>query len=335
MPFQIIPPGTRFDFIGKWRIALAASLSVVLLGAIAAATLGIRWGLDFAGGAEAHLRFTDSDSSEGAIREVLSGLDLESPSVVRYGEGAREFLIKFRGERARAAEGEAAEVDTGTAGAAAEAAAVVSAETDRVLALQRALSEQIGPLEVIRTEYVGPRVGAELREDGLNAILLACLLILIYIAFRFSMRFAPGAVIALVHDVLITCSLWLLLGLEFDLRVLAALLAIIGYSLNDTIIVYDRIRENLEMRTGAELPEVLNRSVNQTLSRTVLTSITTLLALLSLLLLGGEVVRPFALAMAMGVVVGTYSSVYIAAPTLMWLESRFRARAESGRPAGA
>jgi len=329
MPFQIIPPGTRFDFIGKWRIALAASLSVVLLGAIAAATLGIRWGLDFAGGAEAHLRFTDSDSSEGAIREVLSGLDLESPSVVRYGEGAREFLIKFRGERARAAEGEA------EAGAAAEAAAVVSAETDRVLALQRALSEQIGPLEVIRTEYVGPRVGAELREDGLNAILLACLLILIYIAFRFSMRFAPGAVIALVHDVLITCSLWLLLGLEFDLRVLAALLAIIGYSLNDTIIVYDRIRENLEMRTGAELPEVLNRSVNQTLSRTVLTSITTLLALLSLLLLGGEVVRPFALAMAMGVVVGTYSSVYIAAPTLMWLESRFRARAESGRPAGA
>lgn len=320
MPFQIIPPGTRFDFIGKWRIALAASLAVVLLGAIAAATQGIRWGLDFAGGAEAHLRFTDSDSSEGAIREVLSGLDLESPSVVRYGESGREFLIKFRGERARA---EAA------------ANAVVSAETDRVLALQRALSEQIGPLEVIRTEYVGPRVGAELREDGLNAILLACLLILIYIAFRFSMRFAPGAVIALVHDVLITCSLWLLLGLEFDLRVLAALLAIIGYSLNDTIIVYDRIRENLEMRTGAELPEVLNRSVNQTLARTVLTSLTTLLALLALLTLGGEVVRPFAMAMAMGVVVGTYSSVYIAAPTLMWLESRFRAAAASGRPAGA
>jgi len=332
MPFQIIPPGTRFDFIGKWRFALAASLLVVLLGVVGAATQGVRWGLDFAGGAEAHLRFTESDSSEGAIRQVLGGLDLESPSVVRYGEGAREFLIKFRGERARAAEAEAGAEAASGAG---EAAAVVSAETDRVLALQRALSEQIGPLEVIRTEYVGPRVGAELREDGLNAILLACLLILIYIAFRFSMRFAPGAVIALVHDVLITCSLWLLLGLEFDLRVLAALLAIIGYSLNDTIIVYDRIRENLEMRTGAELPEVLNRSVNQTLARTVLTSITTLLALLSLLLLGGEVVRPFALAMAMGVVVGTYSSVYIAAPTLMWLESRFRARAGSGMPAGA
>lgn len=329
MPFQIIPPGTRFDFIGKWRFALAASLAVVLLGAIAAATQGVRWGLDFAGGAEAHLRFTESDSSEGAIREVLSGLDLESPSVVRYGESGREFLIKFRGERARAADAEA------ETSAEAAANAVVSAETDRVLALQRALSEQIGPLEVIRTEYVGPRVGAELREDGLNAILLACLLILIYIAFRFSMRFAPGAVIALVHDVLITCSLWLLLGLEFDLRVLAALLAIIGYSLNDTIIVYDRIRENLEMRTGAELPEVLNRSVNQTLARTVLTSVTTLLALGSLLLLGGEVVRPFAMAMAMGVVVGTYSSVYIAAPTLMWLESRFRAAAASGRPAGA
>ena len=173
-------------------------------------------------------------------------------------------------------------------------------------------------------------MGAELREDGLKAIAIACLLILIYIGFRFSVRFAPGAVVALIHDVSITSSIWILLGLEFDLRVLAALLAIIGYSLNDTIIVYDRIRENMELRTKYDVKEVLNLSVNQTLSRTLLTSLTTLAAVLSLLLLGGEVIRPFALAMAIGIVVGTYSSIYIASPSLLWLETRFGAA--SGGP---
>jgi preprotein translocase subunit SecF len=137
-------------------------------------------------------------------------------------------------------------------------------------------------------------------------------------------------VVALVHDVVITSGIWVILGFEFDLRVLAALLAIVGYSLNDTIIVYDRIRENLEVRTKRNFEEVLNLSVNQTLSRTLLTSITTLVAVLSLLFLGGPVIRPFALAMAIGIVIGTYSSVYVAAPTLLWLEQRF-----GGAPAKA
>ena len=148
--------------------------------------------------------------------------------------------------------------------------------------------------------------------------------------FRFSPRFAPGAVVALIHDVTITSGIWVLLGLEFDLRVLAALLAIIGYSLNDTIIVYDRIRENLEVRTKKNFEEVLNLSVNQTLSRTILTSTTTLLAVLALLFVGGPVIRPFALAMAIGILIGTYSSIYVAAPTLLWLEQRF-----GGAPAKA
>ena len=187
-----------------------------------------------------------------------------------------------------------------------------------------------------RVEYVAPRVGDELRRDGLFAILIACLMILIYIAFRFSTRFAPGAVVALVHDVGATAGIFVIFGLEFDLRVLAALLAIVGYSLNDTIIIYDRIRENMELHTKHDLVDVLNRSVNQTLSRTVLTSGTTMVAVLALLIVGGTVIRPFAIAMAIGIVVGTYSSVFIAAPTLLWLETRFgdgHSGAERSRPA--
>jgi preprotein translocase subunit SecF len=181
----------------------------------------------------------------------------------------------------------------------------------------------VAPARVQRVEFVGPRVGRELRADGINSLLIACALILVYVAFRFSPRFAPGAIIALVHDVGITAGVFVILGMEFDLKVLAALLAILGYSLNDTIIIYDRIRENMELRTKHDLADVLNRSVNQTLSRTVLTSGTTMAAVLALLVVGGEVLRPFAIAMIVGIVVGTYSSIYIAAPTLLWLETRY------------
>ena len=199
----------------------------------------------------------------------------------------------------------------------------ITAKTDRIIQLEAALAERVGALEVTRVEFVGPKVGAELRNDGIKAIAIACLLILIYIAFRFTPRYAPGAVVALVHDVLVTSAVWIVFGLEFDLRVLAALLAVLGYSLNDTIIVYDRIRENMELRTKVDLADVLNRSVNQTLSRTILTSGTTLVAVLALLFLGGETIFPFALAMAIGIAVGTYSSIFIAAPILLWLENRY------------
>ena len=169
-------------------------------------------------------------------------------------------------------------------------------------------------------------MGGELRAAGVKSLSVACLLILAYIAFRFSARFAPGAIIALIHDVAITAGIFVMFGMEFDLRVLAALLAIIGYSLNDTIIIYDRIRENMELRTKYDLEDVLNQSINQTLARTVLTSGTTMAAVLSLWLFGGEIIEPFAIAMAIGIVVGTYSSVFIAAPTLLFLENRFGAR---------
>jgi preprotein translocase subunit SecF len=313
--FEIVKPGTKIDFLGKWRVAAAISLLAIGVGLLAIPVRGVRWGVDFAGGTEMQVRFTGEGAvSEAPIRKVLGELGIQNESVVRVGEG-NEFLLKFQGERR-------IEPEAGAAEAQAEAGGEITARTDRIIHLESALAEQVGPLEVTRVEFVGPKVGADLRDDGLAALGIACLLILVYIAFRFTPRYAPGAVVALVHDLAVTAGVWVVFGLEFDLRVLAAMLAILGYSLNDTIIVYDRIRENLALHTKSDLAEVLNRSVNETLSRTLLTSFTTLIAVLALLVFGGEVVRPFALAMAIGIFVGTYSSIYIASPILLFLERR-------------
>jgi preprotein translocase subunit SecF len=314
VPTTIVPPDTHIDFIGKWKLCVTISLLVVAVG-VALAPFRMRWGIDFAGGTEIWVRFTgDEEVTGAAIRQAANGAGVAEPSVVRFGDpGSRDYMIRFAGSY---------EAENGKQG-------------QIVDQIQAALEKQVGPLEVERVESVGPRVGAELREDGIKALSIAFLLILIYIAFRFTPRFAPGAVIALVHDVLVTSAIWVMLGEEFDLQVLAALLAIIGYSLNDTIIVYDRIRENMELRTTRDLPEVLNRSINQTLSRTILTSGTTMLAVLGLLFVGGEVIRPFSLAMAIGIVVGTYSSIYIASPTLLILERRYGSGSGSARESGS
>jgi preprotein translocase subunit SecF len=332
VPFEIIKPGTKIDFLRWWKVCVAGSAIVLLIGLVGIPVRGFRMGVDFAGGTEMQVRFTgDGPVGDAAIRRVLGSLGIENASVVRVGE-SREFLLKFQGERRIEAPEAAAPPAEGAEPV--PAAGEITARTDRVIQLEQALSEKVGPLEVTRVEFVGPKVGAELRDDGLKAIGIACLLILVYIAFRFTPRYAPGAVVALIHDVLVTSAVWIVFGLEFDLRVLAALLAVLGYSLNDTIIVYDRIRENLALHTKLDLAEVLNRSVNETLSRTLLTSFTTLIAVLALLALGGEVVRPFALAMAIGIVVGTYSSIYIASPTLLLLES-WRSRQGASAPAAA
>jgi preprotein translocase subunit SecF len=329
---EIVPSGTHIDFIGRRRIAFWLSAFLLLAGLAAAVVQGVRFGIDFAGGTEVAVRFDAGVSAdEAALRDLATACGVLDPTVVRYGEtDVPEFLIRFNrveegAERGAAAcpvseEGRArlAKVDEAT-GATEEtpgAGAVVDF-------LMLAMGERLGGLELLSVEYVGPRVGDELRRDGVNAMAIAVAFILAYIAFRFSSRFAPGAIVAIVHDVLITSGIFVIFGLEFDLSVLAALLAILGYSLNDTIIIYDRIRENMELRTKHDLEDVLNRSVNQTLSRTLLTSLTTLGAVFCLLLLGGEVIFPFALAMAIGIAVGTYSSVFVAAPTLLFLERRF------------
>ncbi len=342
MPFEIIKPGIRIDFLGKRHIAFAASALLLLASVVGIFVQGIRLGIDFAGGTEVQLRFpVEAGAREGAIREVASACGVRQPTVVRYGEAVdSEFLLSFKEvtSEEEAASGcplteqQTAQLaqmvaDTGSVEEALGQAAVIER-------LSMALENRIAKPVILRIEFVGPRVGVELRRDGLRAMLFAFAFILAYIAFRFSTRFAPGAVVALVHDVGITAGIFVMLGLEFDLRVLAALLATLGYSLNDTIIIYDRIRENMELHTKHDLVDVLNRSVNQTLSRTLLTSLTTLAAVLALLFLGGEVIRPFALAMAIGIVVGTYSSTFIAAPTLLYLERRLGGYEEAGKGGG-
>jgi len=311
--FEIIPDDTHFDFLGRRRICIAISCALIVIGAVWAIAFGVPMGIDFVGGTELQVRFEDAVAvDEARIREVASAAGFAA-EVVRFGEAdSKEYLIKYKDE------GESASGDG-------------LGSNTRVIQLEDAFRSQIGAFEEQRVEYVGPKVGEELRADGINALLLSALAILVYIAFRFTSRYAPGAVVAVVHDLAITAGLLVIAGVEFDLRILAAMLAILGYSLNDTIIIYDRIRENLELHTKRDLEELLNTSVNQTLSRTVLTSATTFLAVVALYLLGGEVIRPFAFAMMIGVFVGTYSSIFIASPLLLFLEQRYGAARGGGK----
>ena len=331
MPFEIVPSGTNIDFLGRRHLCLAISLALIGLGVAAVfARGGVPMGIDFVGGTEIQVLFDEGvDAREAAIRDVAREAGFLDATVVRFGdEGSSEFLIRFKADRARAA---VDELDEAGAGSEIEAPVDGLASNTRIIELEKAIREGVGEFTEQRVEFVGPRVGAELRSDGLSALFYSALAILAYVTFRFNARFAPGAVVAVVHDLAITSGLLVMMGVEFDLRILAAMLAILGYSLNDTIIIYDRIRENMEIHTKADLVELLNTSVNQTLSRTVLTSITTLLALLALYFLGGDVIRPFAFAMLIGVLVGTYSSIFIASPLLLFLEERYGDRAAAAK----
>ncbi len=313
---ELIPHGTNYDFIGKWRWAVLASLAVIALGLAAIPILGLRWGIDFAGGTEIQVHFDDGvEANVALVRSAVRDLDLGEPEVVRSElDGQDQFLIRFLGAREQA-EGE-----------------TQNQAADKIKA---ALAETVGAVTMDRVEFVGPKVGAELRSAGTKAMAIAWLMILAYVGFRFSIRFAPGAVVALIHDVVVTSAIWILMGQAFDLQVLAGLLAIVGYSINDTIIIYDRIRETMAVHTAHDLEDVINRSVNATLSRTILTGGLTLLAVLALLLVGGPAIFPFSATMAIGIVVGTYSSVYIAAPIMLILERRFGETAvAAGKSAG-
>jgi preprotein translocase SecF subunit len=329
---ELVPPGTKIDFIGRRRIAYAVSGALLLAGVVAIAVQGMRFGIDFAGGTEVAVRFASKEVDEAKIRALSELCGVLDPTVVRYGETtAPEFLIRFNRvgdanpESCPAPAESSAPAAAGNATADAEPAAqtATSGATAVVDRLTPALRAKLGDLDVLSVDYVGPQVGDDLRRDGLISLLIATGAIIAYIWFRFSLRFGPGAVIALVHDVMITAGIFAIFQLEFDLSVLAALLGLMGYSLNDTVIVYDRIRENMSVRTKHDLVDVLNRSVNETLSRTLLTSLNTLATVLCLLFLGGEVIFGFALAMVIGIVVGTYSSIFVAAPILLFLEQRY------------
>ncbi|MEA3412790.1 MAG: protein translocase subunit SecF [Pseudomonadota bacterium] len=283
---------THIDFM-KWRkVAMTVSLTVLVLAIASIAIRGLNFGIDFTGGTLIELGY-GQPVKLGGIRETLSDSGFERTTVQHFGT-SHDVLVRLAPEAGR----NNAEL------------------SDSVVEVLRVNSPEV---EVRRIEFVGPQVGEELREDGGLAMVYALIGILVYVTMRFEYRFSFGSVIALVHDVIITVGFFALTGIEFDLPVLAAVLAVIGYSLNDTIVVYDRIRENFRKMRKADTVGIVNTSINQTLSRTVVTSLTTLLVLLALFFLGGSVIHSFALALIVGVVVGTYSSIYVASSSILTL----------------
>jgi len=283
----------EFDFMGLRKLAMGLSGFLILVSLISLVTLKLNVGIDFTGGSIIEVGYQQPVELQ-PIREVLDDNGF-GDAIVQHVGSAKEVLIRLVPK----VEQEKAELSS------------------QIIGLLNQVSESA--IDVRRVDFVGPQVGEELTEDGGLAVLYALISILIYVSIRFEYRFSLGAVAALIHDVLITLGIFSILQLDFDLSVLAAILAVIGYSLNDTIVVFDRVRENFRKIRKKSAEEITNISINQTISRTVKTSLTTLLVLLSLFFLGGEVIHAFALALIIGVVVGTYSSIYIATTTALLL----------------
>ncbi len=304
---EIIKPGINIDLVGKMKIAFYASLIAIIISILSLALHGgLNLGIDFAGGTLVQIKFSQETDVDG-IRDALKTINLENSVIQRFGyHDNNEFLVKTE-----------------------KSSSELEGLSTRI---EEALSASYGKenFEIRRIEVVGPKVGKDLREKGMLAMLYAMIGILIYVTWRFELRYAVGAIIALIHDVIITVGIFSLLDKEFTLPIIAALLAIIGYSLNDTIVVYDRIRENIKGVKKQPLKDIVNSSINQVLSRTVLTSVTTLLVVLALFFFGGAVIHDFAFAMLVGITVGTYSSVFIASPTILVWET-MRPTKEKGR----
>ena len=289
--------GTMFkkeiDFMGVRKIAMVISALLMLVAISSLAISKLNVGIDFTGGSVIEVGYEQSVDLV-PVREALEKGGYQDAIVQHFGS-AREVLIRLVPQEGQ----NKAELSSQVIGI---------------------LEQQAGrKLDVRRVDFVGPQVGEELREDGGLAVLYALIAILIYVSLRFEYRFSLGAVAALIHDVLITLGVFSILQLDFDLSVLAAILAVIGYSLNDTIVVFDRIRENFRRIRKRTPMEVINISINQTISRTLMTSFTTLLVLVSLYVFGGEVIESFAMALIIGVIVGTYSSIYVASASALAL----------------
>lgn len=366
----------NFDFMGKRSLFLWISLLFVGLSAGSILVRGFKFGIDFTGGTEIHMRFKQTLSSAN-VREVLTSVNLEKADVQEFGQRQNnEFLVRVE-NRAFSAKTLEDAVRAGVAAALPdyklvsfrfEGGELAYVTFDRVLTpeaqalligkiavpgmpldqqeplkrygkstdsdyalrflglsheISGAFAKRYGAsnVEILRVETVGPKVGQELQRSGALSIIIALLLILVYVAFRFDMKFAPGAVVALVHDVLITLGVFSLFQIEVSLSIVAAVLTIIGYSLNDTIVIYDRIRENLKRFRAKSMEDIINASINQTMSRTILTSLTVLMVTLILLFQGGDILRNFSLALTIGVLAGTYSTVFIASPVVIALKN--------------
>ena len=278
----------NIPFMKYRKIAAYASLALFVISIVSLSFRGLSLGLDFSGGTLVEVTYEDSVNLE-EVRGMLTNNGFDDYQVVNFGSD-RDVLIKIADQPGNSQLG------------------------DEVFALVQANDPDT---ELKRVEFVGPQIGSELRDQGGLGMLVALAMILLYVAFRFQYKFALGAVTALAHDVIIILGLFSLFAWDFDLTVMAALLAVIGYSLNDTIVVSDRIRENFRSQRGIESIEVVDLSINQMLARTLITSLTTLLVLLALYFLGGDLIRGFALALIIGVIIGTYSSIYVVANMLI------------------
>ena len=289
---RFIPSGTRIPFTRFRMVGIVTSSILILASLFLFFTVNLNYGIDFRGGTLIEIRTKDGPADLGDLRSRLGGIGLGDVQIQEFGDPS-EVLIRI-------------EQQTG-------------GEENQQRSIQL-VKETLGDtVDYRRVEVVGPTVSGELIRDGTIAVVAAIFAVLLYIWFRFEWQFSIGAVAALVHDVILTIGIFCLLQLEFNLSIIAAILTIVGYSLNDTVVVFDRIRENLRKFKKMELGELVDLSLNETLSRTILTSVTTLLALGSLYIFGGQVIRGFTFAMIWGVVVGTYSSVFIASPVLMML----------------
>jgi preprotein translocase SecF subunit len=290
---KLIAADTKIEFV-RYRLMAFVLSALLLIGSVGAfISNGLNFGIDFKGGTLIEIS-SDIEIDIAQLREQLTGLNIGEVQIQQFGTPSDALIRVSADEAAESAEG-------------------------GLSAVESIRNELQGRFEIRRVEIVGPQVSGELIQTGILAVLAAIVSMLIYIWFRFEWQFSVGAVLALVHDVVLTIGIFSLLQLDFNLSILAAILTIVGYSMNDTVVVYDRVRENLRKFKKMPLDDLLNVAINETLSRTVMTSVTTLIALIALYTLGGEVIRGFTFAMIWGVVVGTYSSVFVASPLLLYL----------------
>ncbi len=299
MRLRLVPKETNWDFFRYWKATFGASMAAMVGSILIFLIVGLNFGIDFRGGTTIRTESTQA-VDVGAYRDAIAPLGLGDVSITEvfdptFGPDENVAMIRIQAQ---------------------EGTESVSAET--VLAVEEVLQGVDPSITFPAVESVGPKVSGELVQTAILAVLLAIGAVLVYIWLRFEWQFSLGAVAALVHDIVLTIGIFSLLQIRFDLAIIAALLTIVGYSLNDTVVVFDRVRENLRKYKKKDLKEVLSLSINETLSRTVMTSVTTLLALVSLYVLGGDVIRGFVFAMIWGVIVGTYSSVFVASAILLY-----------------
>ena len=286
---------TNYNFSSKFKPANILSIILFILSVIFIAFKGLNYGIDFKGGTLIELRSTNTDVS--SIRNSLNEMNLGDLNVKKFGKEG-DFLIKVEEQ---------------------------GDNNNLIPKIKQKLSDSLNSeINFRRVENVGPKVSAELLQSGIIAITLSLAAMLFYIWVRFEWQFSVGAIVALFHDVVITIGVFSLLSLEINLSIIAAVLTIVGYSMNDTVVIYDRVRENLGKYHKLEIANIANLSINETLARTIITSMTTLLALFSIFILGGEILRGFSFAMILGVFIGTYSSIFVASPILKFLKVSYK-----------